>query len=121
MIKRLFILTMVNFLLCSCAQLNDSFDCPMKPGIQCKSLDEVNTLVDRGAFKERKACADEISSIDFTVDEVQPLRYGETVQRLWIAPYEDQTGNYHKVSEIFVITKPGHWLNQPLKEILNED
>ena len=46
-----------------------------------------------------------------------PLRYGETVQRIWVAPYEDTEGNYHQDSLMYSIVKRGHWIGAPLKSI----
>jgi hypothetical protein len=43
----LFIITST---LIGCAHLNSNFDCPMKPGIQCESIDEINARVDCGQF-----------------------------------------------------------------------
>ncbi len=36
--------------LSGCASLNSNFDCPMKPGVMCQSLDQVNTQVDQGTL-----------------------------------------------------------------------
>ena len=41
-------------LLSGCGELNSQFTCPMKPGITCQSLDQVNTRVDQGQFAEAK-------------------------------------------------------------------
>lgn len=35
-------------LLTGCAAMNTNFDCPMKPGVTCESLDSINAKVDRG-------------------------------------------------------------------------
>jgi type IV conjugative transfer system lipoprotein TraV len=47
----------------------------------------------------------------------EPLRFGETVQRIWIAPYEDTEGNYHQDSLIYAIMKGGHWIGKPVKVV----
>jgi hypothetical protein len=46
--RMLCFLIVATFLLPGCADLNSNFDCLMKPGVVCKSLDEVNSLVDQG-------------------------------------------------------------------------
>ena len=51
----------------------------------------------------------------------KPLRYGETVQRIWIAPFEDTSGNYHQESYVYTIVKPGHWLGYPVKATSEEE
>ena len=58
----------------------------------------------------------EVFATEYHPNANQPLRYGETVQKLWVAPFEDKEGNYHNSSEIFVITKGGHWIGRPVKE-----
>ena len=41
----------VFILLTGCAEMNSQFDCPMKPGVRCESLDQVNARVDRGEIE----------------------------------------------------------------------
>jgi hypothetical protein len=44
-------------LLAGCAGLNSQFDCPMPPGVMCKSLDEVNRMVDQGKLGRSTICS----------------------------------------------------------------
>jgi len=120
--------------LTSCASVNSKFDCPMKRGVRCESLDAVNAKVDRGeighddelksqSFIKRPARHVEdihVSSYD-QFRQRKPLRYGETVQHIWIAPFEDTSGNYHQENDVYTIVKPGHWIGNPLKEKLMEE
>ena len=41
-------------MLSGCGELNSQFTCPMKPGVTCQSLDQVNTMVDQGKLAEAK-------------------------------------------------------------------
>jgi conjugal transfer pilus assembly protein TraV len=119
-------------LLSGCTSMNSEFDCPMKPGVRCESIDQVNREIDRGQIGSHSI--DSLSSDKHRQSDIyepvapianykgmltsfrrEPLRYGETVQRIWVAPYEDSEGNYHPESEIFTITKPGHWIGYPVK------
>lgn len=126
--KKIILLISVALLLNACASTNSQFDCPMKPGIRCESIDSVNARIDRGEISGnhslKLASSNEFDSSrsdyphyfnmsHFGKDE--PLRYGETVMRVWVAPFEDKEGNYHQESDIFTITKPGHWIGAPLK------
>ena len=43
-------------LLSGCSSLNSEFDCPMKPGVMCQSLDQVNTMVDQGKLGATPSC-----------------------------------------------------------------
>lgn len=111
-----------------CASMNSSFDCPMKPGVRCESLDQVNAQVSRGEIGHGDLKMTSITAQpnkQFFSSQQQsflgePLRYGETVQRIWIAPYEDTSGNYHQESEVYTIAKSGHWIGNP-KIALNDD
>jgi type IV conjugative transfer system lipoprotein TraV len=47
-----------------------------------------------------------------------PFRYGETVQRIWVAPYTDTENNYHQDSFMYVIIKDGHWVGTPVKSLV---
>lgn len=114
-------------LLSACSTLNDNFDCPNQAGIYCKSLGEINDMVDRGQIGgHRKNCK---TKLPCTVDcgEFQafpqmtsyspgdPIRYGETIQRIWFAPYEDTEGNYHQDNLMYSVVKGGHWIGNPVK------
>lgn len=89
-------------LVTGCAEVNSQFDCPMKPGIRCESLDEINAHVNNG--------------------EIGPVRSKETVQHIWIAPFEDTAGNYHQANEVYTVAKPGAWMGNPVKEsAMDED
>lgn len=46
-----------------------------------------------------------------------PLRFSESVQRIWIAAWTDTKGNYHEPSYLDIVTQPGHWLGNPPAQI----
>ena len=72
----------------------------MKSKLWCRSVQSFNLIPDRASFIPG-----------------QPVRYGETVQRIWIAPYEDTEGNYHQDSFMYSVMKGGHWKGNPVKNI----
>lgn len=126
--KKILLMISASLLLNACASTNSQFDCPMKPGIRCESIDSVNARIDRGEIggnhllKLASSNAFDSSRSDYPhylnmahFGKGEPLRYGETVMRVWVAPFEDKEGNYHQESDIFTITKPGHWIGAPLK------
>ena len=47
----------------------------------------------------------------------KPLRRGESIQQIWIGPYEDTDSNYHEPSYVYAVTKPGSWIGDPVKDI----
>jgi conjugal transfer pilus assembly protein TraV len=115
--------------LTACSTMNSSFDCPNKAGVRCKSLDQINDMVNSGqirgrtqmnAYEVTKTVGNkEFQSFPTRTPFIpgQPIRYGETVQRIWIAPYEDSEGNYHEDSKMYTIMKGGHWIGRPVKTI----
>jgi type IV conjugative transfer system lipoprotein TraV len=119
--KQLFtigVMVSLSFALMGCGELNSQFTCPMKPGVSCQSLDQVNTLVDQGKLAQAKP-ASSVEKTTLTVD----IRYladaedstdsikrnPETVMRLWIAPYQDKQGNYFSAHTIYHVIQPGQW------------
>lgn len=95
-----------------CAQLNSQFDCPMKPGIRCESLDQVNARVDRGeiGYDDLETVNSYKTNMDIPTTDV-PNRVNESVLRVWIAPFEDDHSNYHEESIVYTISQPGRWVN----------
>jgi conjugal transfer pilus assembly protein TraV len=103
----------------------------MKPGTRCESLDQVNARIDRGEIghdeiacqscqqKDRLAMTQNKGVILHQKNE--PLRYSESVMRVWIAPFEDTSGNYHQESEILTVVKPAHWADYPLHAVSKEE
>lgn len=118
--------------LTACTTMNSSFDCPNQAGVNCKSLDQINRMVDTGEIRghtqmntgEGAKTTNVAGNAEFQSFPVQttfvpgqPIRYGETVQRIWIAPYEDTEGNYHQDSLMYAIMKEGHWIGRPVKTV----
>lgn len=122
-----FIIFCSGLLLTACSSMNSNFDCPNKVGVLCKNLDQINEMVDRGQIQGQSHTVSNTARDTSTASTFQPfmtvannysgapLRYGETVQRIWVAPFEDTEGNYHQDSVIYAIVKEGHWLGQPIK------
>lgn len=92
----------------------ETFDCKAGKGVGCKSITEVNSLVDRGGFGEEGAT---------TPPSVQPVttfagdmslvhRIQEQHLRVWIAPFQDEHGNLHEGSTVHTVVKPGYWTAQ---------
>jgi conjugal transfer pilus assembly protein TraV len=137
------IFTLIAMGLSGCTQMNTEFECPMKPGVRCESIDSVNERINRGEIGSHGVNASGVSSLQKTSANVslsenhntinsmqnwkdndfnkgEPLRYGETVMRVWISPFEDREGNYHQESTIYSVIKPGSWIGVPVKEITEE-
>lgn len=127
--RRIIILTLMLIqlgTLTACSTMNSKFDCPNQAGVRCKSLDQINAMVNNGQLSGR--ATEESTNINndlqfqafpqlASYQTGSPIRYGETVQRIWIAPYEDTEGNYHQDSVMYVVMKNGHWIGNPVKTI----
>ena len=106
--------------LTACA--NTHFDCPNHAVARCESLDQINSQVDSGQLcgwhKRSLACA--TARVTCAADakpfsppvSASPAREDEAVQRVWVAPYEDNEGNYHEASAMWVVMKGGHWVEK---------
>lgn len=67
-------------LLPACSMPQEHFDCPVKEGLGCLSVSEVNHLINQ------KKVGD--TSYDFNEPYIPSQKEG----RLWIAPYVDEEG-----------------------------
>ena len=111
----------VSAILAGCSSMNSGFDCPNKPGVNCRSLGQVNDMIDRGTLGKDITTDAYTPKFNITkpkIDRVNPfyaLRSGEQVVRIWIAPYQDVQNNYHDASTLYTVVNKSNW-NVP-KEI----
>lgn len=111
-----------SLLLSGCGELNSQFTCPMKPGVNCQSLDQVNSLVDQGKLAQssptqsmQSASTVDIHYLAAAGDSNSAIqRNPEAVMRLWIAPYEDSRGNYFSDTHIYHVIQSGSWTTESL-------
>jgi len=131
------ILITMAVLLTGCGSMNSKLDCPRKGGVMCRSLDDVNRMVDNGEIDRinqanaagtsadnKPVPTPEVGNTPYPIKDLHPgspVRYHETVMRIWVAPYEDNNGNYHQDSTLFTVIKPGHWMGKPVTELVDED
>lgn len=112
-------------LLTGCGDLNSQFNCPEQPGVNCRSLDQVNALIDQGQLT--RSSSEKMTTVKgivqptvshFNQDPVEnafiappppSLRHSDQVMRLWIAPYVDTHGNYFSAGLVYHVLKPGQW------------
>jgi conjugal transfer pilus assembly protein TraV len=117
------------FSLCACSTTSETFDCPAGKGVGCKSVTEINQMIDQGALSGVPVAAEKINSTqappslafantplsdsrvsDLKVsDEISVQRIQEEHLRVWIAPYQDAQGNLHEGSIVHTVLKPGSW------------
>ncbi len=124
--RKLFNLSLIlgcSAMLSGCGELNSQFTCPMKPGVTCQSLDQVNTMVDQGKLAEAKPTptpaqsADSVLTVNISYSADEGVsRSPEQVMRLWVAPYQDNQGNYFSSTHVYHVIQPGHWSTDPAIE-----
>jgi len=111
------------------------FDCSAKGTGMCASMGQVNRLADEGYFNRTTSSSIPSSATHSTSTETtsfnspyvlntpnpgQPIRYGESVQRIWVAPYVDAQDNYHNPSYIDTVVKPPQWGDIPDDSVVSE-
>lgn len=90
------VLLISSVVLTGCSTLNESFDCPAPQGGSCKRMDQVYDMVNG---HESLAVAPHRSPL---------VKSQAGVMRLWIAPYDDADGNYHRASEVYSVVEETH-------------
>lgn len=140
----------VGLLLTGCTGMSSDYGCSVSPGVPCTNMDQVNNRVDQGTIPGENSDAD-TDSVEQTSSDSEgandntnsnipssygnystpypggvmangePIRYGETVMRIWIAPFVDSSDNYHQPEDIYTVIQKGHWIGDPPKAILPED
>ena len=120
-------------LLSGCAGMNSKFGCPYKDIGGCRSMGEVNQSINTGQYAGGTYHPGKTDSGGVTVTQSpsgmgiptpqpgQPVRFGETVQRVWIAPYEDKNDNYHEPAYVFTVLQHSHWIGMPVKAIQKDN
>lgn len=125
--KKFFLIILVVSFIDGCTTMNSKFTCKTPDGVMCRSLDDVNGMVDRGELGQNyNKIYSNKNALNFTPMSShvssftgKPLRSGESIMRIWTAPYEDSNGNYHEASVFYTVIKPGHWIGAPPKEIVD--
>ena len=82
-----------------CTPHRETFDCAPGVGVGCKSISEVNHLIDN---KEQEEALSKGQGLQ--LQSTQSLSTVSPGLRVWIAPYEDSNGYVHE--ESFVVLKP---------------
>ena len=87
--------------------MNSDFDCPMRPGVRCESIDKVNARVDRGELGKvsvpNYSKSSDSESFEYSDRQISHSSFAdnENAMRIWIAPYTDKQGNYHEGTNVY--------------------
>lgn len=121
-------------LLSGCTGMNDQFGCNAKAGDSCTPVSVVNRNAEAGDYSnvDNGSSGGYASTQNYpytgqdtgynlaTPMPGDPVRYGETVQRIWIAPYTDSAHNYHEPSYVFTVLDKSHWVGLPTQSITSD-
>jgi hypothetical protein len=121
---RFFLIGFMTFICSACGIHKDHFDCPPKPGLGCKSISEVDALVNKvSSYKNKlvgnvdpktigidpicdlssKTCrvSKEFPSYDPIVGLHKDNQALSDSIKIWFAPYKDEDGNYFEENFVF--------------------
>jgi len=114
----------VGGLLSGCSTTSETFDCKAGKGVGCKSISEVNQMVDHGALGVGGQEATSLTPLSAPVITTASLSPGQDIAlsddmvvhrireehlRVWIAPFQDHQGNLHEGTVVHTVLKPGFW------------
>jgi conjugal transfer pilus assembly protein TraV len=97
MIMRLALILSALLILSGCSSMNGEFSCSEEPGVMCRSLDEVNSMVNRGELGSSPKLPNPRLALE------------QQVVAVWLAPYQDGEGNYHDSTKIYTTVAPNRW------------
>jgi conjugal transfer pilus assembly protein TraV len=120
-------------LLSGCSTTSEVFECEAGKGIGCKSISEVNKMVDQGQVRENSDEAQALKTVApvfaqnklssgtnpvdgneiVLSDQITVSRVQEAPLRVWIAPFQDEQGNLHEGSVVHTVVRPGYWQLTP--------
>jgi len=124
---RYFILLIGVLLLAACSRgLTTQFNCQQASLKGCMSLTAIDAQIDQGRWPPNDAALPASPSLAALQHEASDpdqsqvvdnrvQRQAETIKALWIAPFEDVTGNYHYAQWIDVVTQHGVWQPLPVR------
>jgi len=134
-------LSLVSILLASlssligCAGMNSEFGCNARAGDSCTPVSVVNKNAEMGRYDNINNTS-AVKSHTFasqlnyqikpqnvkysSVIANEPIRFGETIQRIWVAPYKDTEHNFHESSYVYIVLKKAHWIYQASLNKLNQ-
>lgn len=115
------LLGIFSFLILSgCGSYHSGFDCKAAPGMGCKSISEINSMLNRGNLLQQKADPAKIEVVQrntLPFPQVIPnnlhslavYRQPETIIRIWLAPYIDSHDTYQEAQYIHEVIENGKW------------
>ena len=95
-------------------------DCSVGIGANCKSMSEVNQMVnlgeiagDKGQIKGEKLSLNINGDVQDSVADVE--RLPEQTMRIWMNSFTDEKDDYVKETYVYTVVEPGKWLSNILR------
>lgn len=127
---RLFFLATTVVVLAGCTGMKSDFACSATAGNACTRVAQVNALAEAGAYDpsgtrqrilpvpnhrfSNRSQPQRTGYRGVTPMLGEPVRSEGRLQRIWIAPYQDQVNNYHEPSYIYTVLEKPHWIGAPV-------
>jgi type IV conjugative transfer system lipoprotein TraV len=127
LIKKLLIIVTLA-ILAGCSSYGGSFACKPSKGVGCTSVSKINSMVDRGVFKQGSLNEQhkKLNKETINVKNKTPFpmvlphnihnsivqRGPETTLRIWVAPYVNDSDGYVDATYVHEVLEPGSWLEQ---------
>lgn len=97
-----------------CAAYSTEFECGVGKGMGCKSISEVNELVNNGEISNIKVvrlpAATEFNFKSHgNIQTSQIVRAPERTARIWMNGFVDNKGDYIGETYVYTVIAPGHW------------
>ncbi len=94
-------------LLTACTSYKEGFDCEAVSGVGCRSISEVDKMIDEGKIGTDDTSNKESNPQEESKEDNKHLGTMRGVH-VWIAPYSDDDGTMHGAQNLFVPLKPYH-------------
>ena len=103
--------------LSACATSKEHFDCPHGKGVGCRSIREVNQMVNQGQLGAVKTLDQPLYASSMQSALLPKQLQGEglvdrmpdRIIKIWFAPFQDEQGHFHEASTLHTVLKPGFW------------
>lgn len=92
-------------LLTACTSYKEGFDCDAIPGVGCRSISEVDKMIDEGKIGADDTSNKKPNPQEESKGDNKHLSFIKDVH-VWIAPYSDDEGTTHGAQNLFVPIKP---------------
>ena len=117
--KKTLILVVVAWSLSGCSISKETFDCSYGKGVGCRSITEVNTMVNNdnlvGVTSTKigkyavKPSASSMKAEVISSDKMIVNRVTEEHLRIWIAPHQDEHDHFHEGAVVHTVLRSGFW------------